>query len=129
MCDYEEDRWINKARRRDRLALITVIAEGYKADETPEDSKRRILTVLWIASGGDLGCYGARTSPEDLLRVHGYTEVMQEAMSVSLINTARRWWTDNMPSIGRAPTDYEVMKAYRQARLESADPAEKHEVK
>jgi len=81
MCEFEEDWWIRGAKRRERLRLIQQFADAYRADETLEDANRRILTVLWIASGGEKGDYNARSKPDDLLRIARYEDFMGRALS------------------------------------------------
>ncbi len=44
-------------------------------------------------------------------------------MTMNLLNAARQWWLDNMPYIGKVPTDDEVLQAYAQHHGQDAPAA------
>jgi hypothetical protein len=63
----DAEAWVHRARRRDLLDLIAEVAGDYRADETPEDVRRRALTVMWLATRGGLGTWVPKLTPERFL--------------------------------------------------------------
>jgi hypothetical protein len=64
---HDAGKWVHCARRRDLLELIAEVAGDYRADETPEDVKRRALTVMWLATRGEQGAWVPKLTPERFL--------------------------------------------------------------
>jgi hypothetical protein len=67
MTDVDDREWVLTAKRRDLLELIAEVARDYRADETPEDVKRRAHSVLWLATQGDGGIWHSKMGPGDFL--------------------------------------------------------------